>query len=283
MEDCPAMSKISRMATLLRTHNLMVTVDNRRRVKDGRPRRLLSRPTFDTHRPSARRINAIYRGIPGARSYLEIGLQRGRTFEQVRVPRRVGVEPFPMFAAEKPPKCASIIVSTSDEFFNTLNATTTFDLVFLDGLHTYRQTYTDLINALAVCPSGVVMIDDVVPTDPVSAMPDLEESMAERARRGLEGTQWHGDVYKVMLAIHEFHPELRVRTMVGPDNAQALVWRDDDVAAPSAVDVPLLNRFAETPFEAVFHDGPPAYFTPCSESQAIADAVAAVSHRFALG
>ena len=144
----------------------------------------------------------------------------------VRAPHRVGVDPKPLFDLDpnRLPKNASISAVTSDEFFGATRVDTSFDVVFLDGLHTFRQTYHDLINALRVCRSGVIVVDDVVPGDEVSAMPDQSESVAERKRRNLPGDAWYGDVFKVILCVHKYHPELRVRTVVGSGNPQALIW-----------------------------------------------------------
>ena len=284
MIDLRPMSRASRAVNLLRSRNLTTELLNRRRAKNDSPRHLLRNPMTLNSRTSARRINALYDGMPGARNYLEIGLWKGFTFEQVRVPIRVGVDPFPAFCVDSLPPNASLSISTSDEFFAGLDLERTFDLIFLDGLHTYRQSYADLINALGRCPDGVILLDDVIPSDEISALPDLAQSRAERERRGMSSADapWHGDVFKVILAIREFHPELCVRTIVGSGNPQAVVWRPDGMPSTSAVDPSLLSVFDEVSFADVFTPTPPDCFVTCNEGQAIADALAAVSGRFDL-
>ena len=44
--------------------------------------------------------------------------------------------------------------------------------MFLDGLHTFAQTYRDLINAFKVCPDGVILIDDTRPPSYLASLPD---------------------------------------------------------------------------------------------------------------
>ena len=36
---------------------------------------------------------------------------------------------------------------------------------------------------------------------------------------------WHGDVYKVVFAMHDFHPGLQYATIMDSGNPQTLVWR----------------------------------------------------------
>ena len=274
------MARISRAVGVLRSGNLLATLDNHRRENASTVRRLLPHPVPGGDGVSARRINALYRGLPTAAHYLEIGLHAGRTFEQVRLPYRIGVDPNPLFDLRRLPSNVVISAVTSDEFFEAASPQAGFDIVFLDGLHTYRQTYKDLINTLDVCPAGVIMVDDVVPSDEASAMPDQLESIAERQRRGLIGDPWHGDVYKVLLCIHEQHPELSVRTIMGSGNPQTLVWRDDVATPVSPIAVDSLVEIDNISYNDVFSAGPPDYFRPCAEDEAIADALSAVSARF---
>ena len=54
------------------------------------------------------------------------------------------------------------IRTTSDEFFK--NNKEKFDLIFLDGLHTYHQTIKDINNSLRNLNSnGIIIIHDCLP------------------------------------------------------------------------------------------------------------------------
>lgn len=141
-------------------------------------------PIEDPHNWSVRRISAIARAFPDMVSYLEVGVEKGATFENVPLRLRVGVDPSPKFDLSTLPPRADFFAGPSDSFFAQLDPAEQFDVVFLDGLHTFQQTYRDLINALEHCPRGIILVDDVVPSDEVSAIPDLETSFAERQRRG---------------------------------------------------------------------------------------------------
>ena len=49
--------------------------------------------------------------------------------------------------------------------------------------------------------------------------------MQYRSALGDDDLSWHGDTFKVVFALHDFHPGLNYRTIVGSGNPQTLVWR----------------------------------------------------------
>ena len=221
---------------------------------------------------SIRRINRLFYELPFAINYLEIGLRRGETFQNVRFPVRIGVDPYPLFDLGKLPKNVSVFSLTSDEFFaesENLN----FDFVYLDGLHTFEQSYRDLIHSLRLCPFGLILVDDVVPSDKFSAMRDELEANSARKKLGLRVSGWHGDVFKLILCLRDHHPQLSVRTIIGSGNPQALVWRNQPVKEVEAIGVVEMNKYSEIKFDDIFYDGIPNYFFPCSEEHAIRDAI----------
>jgi hypothetical protein len=178
---------------------------------------------------SARRINRLAVAL-GARTYLEVGVSGGSTFSQVVVPTRTGVDPKFLFdKSEVVDAHTTLFEGTSDDYFRQLPATDVFDLVFLDGLHTFDQTYRDLCNVLChVHDRSVILIDDTLPSDVYSSIPDAGKAVKYRARFGDNSKAWHGDTYKVVFAIHEYHLALSYRTIIGSGNPQTLVWRQPD-------------------------------------------------------
>jgi hypothetical protein len=175
---------------------------------------------------SARRLGRLAAQL-GVTTYLEVGVARGQTFLNLELPVRTGVDPsfgFDIEAAMNP--STTLVQKRSDDYFRSLDPGETFDLVFLDGLHTFEQTYRDLCNVLAHAHRRtVVLVDDTIPSDPWSALPDLERSMRLRRQAKAPGSPWHGDVFKVVAALHSFHPTLDYRTIVDSGNPQTLVWR----------------------------------------------------------
>jgi hypothetical protein len=110
------------------------------------------------------------------KSYLEIGCDNDENFSQITLKDKVGVDPLK----------GGTIRMTSDEFFfkNKKN----FDIVFLDGLHTYEQTIKDINNSLKVLNNkGVILIHDCLPKK-------IWNQIVPR----MYG-HWNGDVWKAIV------------------------------------------------------------------------------------
>jgi hypothetical protein len=126
----------------------------------------------------------------------------------------------------------------------------------------------------------VILIDDTVPIDEIAALPDVEESRARRRAAGSDKGPWMGDVWKLIIYIGQYLPQLDFRTIVGSGNVQTLVWRrhpGDVIFEPSgdeSVAVAGLN------YGHFFGNGVPADFKPCSEAEALQACLSAVTrHR----
>ncbi len=169
---------------------------------------------------SARRLNRIAE-ITGASSYLEVGVAAGETLLGVELTDKTAVEPAFRFDHRSVDDGTRFFEVTSDQFFaHFTNARTRFDLVFLDGLHTFEQTFRDFCATLACTgPDTVWVIDDVMPSDPYSMLPTPAEAVRRRTEAGGKGGAWHGDVFKVVLAIREFFPNMDLRTIATGGNA----------------------------------------------------------------
>ena len=108
--------------------------------------------------------------------YLEIGCANNKLWSSVIVKseNKIGVDP------EK----GGNTRLTSDEFFK--NNTSKFDVIFIDGLHTYEQCQKDAINSLnCLNDGGVILFHDFLPLN----------WETEHVPRFVEG--WTGDVWKV--------------------------------------------------------------------------------------
>lgn len=174
--------------------------------------------------------------------YLEVGVEKGETFEGITAARRVGVDPKPLFNNHLLPGGVEFFETTSDKFFSDYSGES-FDLIFLDGLHEARQTYRDIINAFALLKSpGFVLVDDVWPTDFASSIGDRRLSEKQKIRDGVSHRRWYGDVYKAIGLVWSSNPELSIQ-IIGDDkeaHAQAVLTRVDSTSVPRTA-----PRFAE--------------------------------------
>ena len=152
-------------------------------------------------------------------SYLEIGVEYGRTFEAVKARKKVGVDPQFRFHSGFQCLKSRLHEETSDKYF----ASSDFDVVdiaFLDGLHTAEQTYKDFINLLPrVNEHSVIIIDDTIPSDYHSTLLTPEAAYKSRMNsKILNDYKWHGDVYKCVYAILEAFPKLSYVTVSDMSN-----------------------------------------------------------------
>lgn len=224
------------------------------------------------HLWSPRRVNVLVRAL-GLRSYLEIGVFEGETFANVRARRRCGVDPRPLFDVALLPRRSSFAVTTSDDFFTALRPSKRFDVAFLDGLHTFDQTYRDLVHTFAHLRDGVILVDDTVPVDEFSAISDQAASYRAREAAGLEGRPWHGDVWRVVWLLERHHHDLEWRTIIDEGNPQTLVWRRTPLSVVCAANDDEIARARSATYAQEFADGVPAYFHPKSEADALAECI----------
>jgi hypothetical protein len=178
------------------------------------------------------RLNALAQ-LNSAGRYLEIGVSKGTTFKQVNVHYKVAVDPVFQFNTADYANDHTIFHKvTSDAFFSKLApAHGQFDLIYIDGLHTFEQTFRDFCASLGHCHARTIwLLDDTCPTSFLAAIRSRRVSLRTRKIIGIRDRKWMGDVFKVVLAIHDFFPEFSYATF--PGHGQTVVWRQtrDDFA-----------------------------------------------------
>jgi hypothetical protein len=163
-------------------------------------------------------IRAALAAVDGRR-YLEIGVKDGECFDAVEAATKVAVDPRFAF---RPPLGARLRTAfrassgtlyfgtTSDGFFaGPARRLAPFDVVFVDGLHTYEQAYRDIVNALGVLRrEGVVVVHDCNPASAAAAAPTLDEAASTDGFNG----EWNGDVYRAIVRLRT-RDDLRVSVL----------------------------------------------------------------------
>ena len=112
--------------------------------------------------------------------YLEIGCDQDQLFSKVQIQNKIGVDPV----------SGGNVRKTSDDFFKDNNRK--FDIVFIDGLHTYQQVKKDILNSInCLNNNGVILVHD--------CMPDSLSKQAVPRYRML----WNGDVWKAIVDLRQ--------------------------------------------------------------------------------
>jgi len=178
-----------------------------------------------------RRINFLS-SLINAQNYLEIGVCTGKVFNQVTFPgTKVAVDPVFKFDTTKFSNPNTLFFEcTSDHFFEQYAGNISFDIAFIDGLHTYDQTFADLCNVLLFCKnSSFILIDDTFPSDQFSALRSQRLCGLKRGEsqgwREKVSSAWHGDTYKIMYLINFYLRSFDYATIFGSGNPQTLLWK----------------------------------------------------------
>lgn len=221
------MNFLGRAIRILVTGNLLAFAKNLVRQRRVKKFRLLPKP-LDKHRGVTGVINQILDVLPQRQNYLEVGIFKGATFQNVVAGEKWGVDIAPAFDYTKLPKNSQVIVKPSDDFFSELATGKKFDMIYIDAEHTFHQAYRELVHSINHLEQwGVVLLDDTVPADSIAAIPNETESK-EAAMRFHGKTVWshQGDVWKLILQVRNKHKNLTVRTILQPSRPRTIMWLD---------------------------------------------------------
>jgi hypothetical protein len=210
--------------------------------------------------------------VTAARTYLEIGVNDGRSLRLSRVPS-IAVDPA--FKVTSEIRCdVHLVKATSDDFFARDNPLQhlrggrhpwrnlrrgrpalghwrrpVLDLSFIDGMHLFEYALRDFINVERHSDwASVIVFDDMLPRS------------ADEAARDRHTTAWTGDVYKLTEILARHRPDLVTVLVDTQPTGQLLVFgaaphsrvlsrRYDEILAE--FDVPDPQKVPETVLDRV--------------------------------
>ena len=147
----------------------------------------------------------------GYNSYLEIGVFDGENFSRIECPHKTGVDS----GAEGLLIDSVTWRVTSDEFFASISEEEKFDLIFIDGDHSFLQVLRDIENSLRhLSNNGTICLHDSSPPTPASA---------SDPRRTIV---WCGEVWRAVAHIRSEWKNVRVQT-VDCDFGVTIITRGD--------------------------------------------------------
>ena len=114
------------------------------------------------------------------KNYLEIGCDQNQLFSKVKIDHKIGVDPV----------SGGNIRKTSDKFFEENKSD--FDIIFIDGLHTFQQVKKDILNSVSCLKdNGIILVHDCMP-----------DSLGKQAVPRYK-MQWNGDVWKAIVDLRQ--------------------------------------------------------------------------------
>ncbi len=151
------------------------------------------------------------------RLYLEIGVAAGESFQYARAPTiAVGVDPEPNLQVQLRAE-SHVFPETSDDFFSQQRLEIKWpsqpvNLAFIDGAHAFAQVLRDFVNVEARChPNALIAINDTMPFSELSQSPAGQSNLH------------HGDVWKLVLCLKHYRPDLDIITLPASPSGLTLV------------------------------------------------------------
>jgi len=139
-------------------------------------------------------ISTIINSMANVKSYLELGIYEGETFEKIWpvVGQCTAVD---IVDKRKMKFKGTFHLSATDDFFK--NNLEKFDAIFIDADHNFEQVKKDLLNSMDVMnPHGIIFLHD---TDP--------------ARKELIDPGYCGDSYKIIDWMNRVWPDVEHITL----------------------------------------------------------------------
>jgi hypothetical protein len=159
--------------------------------------------------------------------YLEIGVRNGQCFLEIKATKKFAVDPKFIIPRRRllkkylsnPYNFLNRFFSlTSDDFFSSIKngrlKNFRWDVVFIDGLHTYEQSLRDIENSLAVLDdNGFIVLHDCNPLSANAATTaDSYEQVIGMGLKNWNGV-WNGEVWKSIVHIRRKYPNLFVTVL----------------------------------------------------------------------
>lgn len=159
-----------------------------------------------------------------AKTYLEIGVKKGKVFLNVKAKKKIAVDPKIKIGIKRKIKFLTKNFSnffneyyemTSDRFFEKnsylLTKLNGISVTFIDGLHTYEQSLRDIRNCLKFLKEdGIIVMHDCNPLSEAQAFPANSPEHAANSCSSNWAGDWSGDVWKTIAFLRSKQKDLNI-------------------------------------------------------------------------
>jgi capsular polysaccharide biosynthesis protein len=186
------------------------------------------------------------------RSYLEIGTLDGDSLRLAECPA-IAIDPSFQIKGEiigKKMPAMLLFQMTSDAFFQEYDPQSLLgrkvDLGYIDGLHLIENVLRDFINLERHCHNGsVIAVHDCIPLDPYMATRN-QFDFSIRDRSPYKGW-WTGDVWKLLLILKRYRPDLHVTAFDAPPTGLVVIQKLDPLSRVLSQHHSEIEREFQTP------------------------------------
>ena len=151
------------------------------------------------------------------RTYVEIGVANGDSLRLVEPgTTALGVDPQPMVAFTLP-QGVRVFPETSDGFFAGHDVRAELgglpvDLALIDGMHLFEYALRDFISLERLCgPGSTILMHDCFPHNRLTAERERAEAF------------WSGDVWRLVVLLKKYRPDLSIHTIATPPTGLCMV------------------------------------------------------------
>jgi hypothetical protein len=179
-------------------------------------------------------------------TYVEIGVAKGNTIT-LACPETIaiGIDPEPRIESPLTAR-TRIFAETSDDFFARHDLRDELgglpvELAFIDGLHHFEFALRDFINLESYsAPDSTILVHDCCPLDAVTAA------------RVRVCDFWSGDVWKLVLCLKKYRPELSIHTIESAPTGLAMIRNLDPASTVLRTRLQeISDEFISMPFAAI--------------------------------
>lgn len=176
--------------------------------------------------------------------YIEIGVCKGESLKLAdNSTIAIGIDPNPQLNQSELSAKHKVIKTTSDDYFNQGSIEKhfhgkSFDMAFLDGMHLFEFVLRDFINLEKnSSKNSIIFVHDLYPIN------------SETATRERNSDFWSGDVWKLVLCLKEYRPELDLQVLPSPPTGLGVIKNlDSNSKILSDKYEEILKKYKSIPF-----------------------------------
>ncbi|MBO2544284.1 class I SAM-dependent methyltransferase [Salegentibacter sp. BDJ18] len=184
------------------------------------------------------------------KSYLEIGTFQGKSFLPLKINKKVAIDPS--FKIKKKEKIKWLLKypfnlqnryyeMTSNDFFEIeilkKKKSYQFDLIFIDGLHTFEASLTDTLNSLKLLnKQGTIVLHDCFPPHKAASVPANSYEEAKKMKLNGWTNEWCGDVWKTIVYLKSYHSNALSIKVLNDDYGLGIIEIKNQIFVPHSID-----------------------------------------------